>query len=51
MTFRTEYTHYIGFNVLPLFGNFKKRYHSAAGFWQDMIVIRSAEQWLAAYST
>jgi hypothetical protein len=50
MTFRPEYTHYIGFNTLPIFGNFKKRYHSAAGFWQDMIVVRSAEQWLQQYS-
>lgn len=51
LTFRTEYTYCIGFNTLPIFGNFRKRYHSAAGYWQDMIVVRTADQWLNQFST
>jgi hypothetical protein len=50
MTFRTEYTDYIGFDRLPLLGNFQKKYHLAAGFWHDRIVVRRAEQWLRQFS-
>jgi len=51
MSFRPEYSQCIGFRTLPIFGNFRKRYHTSAGYWQDTIVVRSAEQWLDQFST
>lgn len=50
MTFRTELTHCIGFDTLPMLGQFKRTFYSTAGFWQDTLVIAHAEQWLTQFS-